>query len=78
MVLHDELSSKMGYQSFSKTEQDLLLEKTGIAQTDLRPSGKIKIADITYHASAVSGYIEKGKSIKVVRNDGVTIVVKEV
>ncbi len=78
MVLHDALSSNEGYQSFSKTEQDSLLEKTGIAQTDLRPSGKIIINDISYNASAASGYIEKGKSIKVIRNDGVTIVVKEV
>lgn len=78
MVLQDELSSKQGYESFSKTNQDSLLEKTGIAQTDLRPSGKITIDDITYNASAASGYIEKGKSIKVIRNDGVTLMVKEI
>lgn len=78
MVLTDELSSNQGYESFSKTDLNLLIEKTGIAQTDLRPSGKIIIDDIIYNARAASGYIEKGKSIKVIRNDGYTMVVKEI
>ncbi|MDB4335196.1 nodulation protein NfeD [bacterium] len=44
-----------------------MVGKTGIAQTVLRPSGKVLIDDETYDAVAEVGMIEKGDEIKVVR-----------
>ncbi|NLF44370.1 MAG: nodulation protein NfeD, partial [Bacteroidales bacterium] len=44
-----------------------LIGQSGKAFTDLRPVGKIEIADEVYDATAISGYIEKGQEVKVVK-----------
>jgi membrane-bound serine protease (ClpP class) len=44
-----------------------LIGKTGTAFTMLRPSGKIEIDDDIFDATALSGYIDKGEKIKVVK-----------
>lgn len=41
--------------------------KTGIALTDLRPSGKVRIENDTLDAISETGFIEAGKDVKVVR-----------
>jgi len=41
--------------------------KTGIAQTVLRPGGKVLIDHEVYDAVAENGFIEKGSEIKVTR-----------
>lgn len=42
------------------------VESTGVACTDLRPSGKVRIGDEVYDAVAVEGkYIVKGRAVKV-------------
>jgi len=43
-----------------------MIGQTGIAFTVLRPAGKVKIANDIYDATAVSGFIDKGESVKVV------------
>jgi membrane-bound ClpP family serine protease len=42
----------------------------GIAQTDLRPSGKISIGNERYEASTDGELIEKGTEVIVVRSRG--------
>jgi len=42
-----------------------VLGKEGIAQTVLRPSGKVEIDDEIYDAYAESGYVDKGMKVKV-------------
>ncbi|MBU8893929.1 MAG: nodulation protein NfeD [Bacteroidales bacterium] len=49
-----------------ETNQEELIGKTGIAFTDLRPSGKVEIDDDTYDAKSEIGYIEKGQKVKVI------------
>lgn len=44
-----------------------MLHKTGIAQTNLRPAGKIIIDNNYFDATALSGFIDKGSKIKVVK-----------
>lgn len=44
-----------------------MLGKIGVAETDLRPSGKVIIDDEVYDAVAETGYIEEGTPIKVIR-----------
>jgi membrane-bound serine protease (ClpP class) len=41
--------------------------RTGIAETVLRPSGKVRIDDEWYDGVSESGFIEKGATVKVVR-----------
>lgn len=55
-----------GYTSASP-QMKSLLGKTGTAFTVLRPSGKVEVEDDIYDATALTGYIEKGEAIKVVK-----------
>jgi len=50
-----------------EAETAKLIGSSGIAQTMLRPSGKVTINDETYDAIAEIGLIEKGESVKVTR-----------
>lgn len=43
-----------------------LIGKTGVAFTNLRPSGKVEIDDETYDAKSEIGFIEKGQKVKVI------------
>jgi membrane-bound serine protease (ClpP class) len=54
-----------GYTSADE-EYESMMGKKGIAFTVLRPSGKVKIGNDVYDATAVSGYIEKGEAVQVV------------
>ena len=40
---------------------------TGIAHTDLRPSGKVTIEGTTYDAVSEDGFTPKGSPVKVVK-----------
>jgi membrane-bound serine protease (ClpP class) len=58
--------TSMGYTSSDVNMRDLL-GKTGVAFTMLRPSGKVEIGDDIYDATALTGYIEKGEFVRVVK-----------
>lgn len=77
MVLQDVMNQSEGYFS-NENSLDVLVGKSGKSVTILRPSGKVEIENEIITASAENGWIEKDKNIKVIRNDGVTIVVREV
>lgn len=47
-----------------------IINQTGKALTDLRPSGKIIINNEIYDAIAIAGRIEKGSEIKVIKQEG--------
>jgi membrane-bound serine protease (ClpP class) len=60
-----------------ETEQQSLVGKTGVAQTVLRPSGKVTVEGKLYDAKSEYGFIEKGHSVKVIRYEtGQVYVVK--
>lgn len=66
LALNTIQDTTQGYSSANIKMKDLL-GKTGIAYTMLRPSGKIEIDDDVYDATALTGYIDKGEKIKVVK-----------
>lgn len=66
LVLNTVQDRKEGYVSV-KDETKKLVGTFGQAHTDLRPSGKIEIEEEIYDATALTGYIEKGSKVKVVR-----------
>ncbi len=73
IVLNETLEN----QKTRKTYESLnLLE--GIANTDLRPSGKISIDATIYDGLAKNGYIEKGSRIKVVAEESGKYIVEEI
>lgn len=59
------------------TEQIAMIGKQGVAFTVLRPSGKVQIDDEIYDAKALTGYIEKGEQIEVVRYGFAQLYVKK-
>ena len=66
LALNSTQQSSEGFTS-AMDSYTIMIGKTGVAKTVLRPSGKILIDDETYDATAESGYIEKGENVKVVR-----------
>ncbi|MCB1113653.1 MAG: hypothetical protein KDK62_02740 [Chlamydiia bacterium] len=48
---------------------------SGVAFTDLRPSGKVEINDELYEAVTAGSYIDKNEPIEVLRHEGSTLVV---
>nr|WP_321452457.1 NfeD family protein [uncultured Carboxylicivirga sp.] len=57
---------ELGYIGVEASMKELVGE-TGIASTTLRPSGRVEINDEVYDAVAETGFIERGKSIRVSR-----------
>lgn len=62
----------------NKLIAELIVGKEGVALTDLKPTGKIKIEGEHYDAQVISGYLEKGQAVVVVSSEGVTLKVKEI
>ena len=54
-----------------------LLGRTAVAETTLRPSGAIRIDAKRLHATAETGFIEKGAKVKVVGSVGLNLVVRK-
>jgi membrane-bound serine protease (ClpP class) len=50
----------------------------GVAATDLRPSGKVKVGDRKFDAVARHGFVTKGQAIRVVESRGFSVVVSTV
>lgn len=57
-------------------KNEALVGKTGVAESSLRPSGAIRIEGRRVIASAESGLIEKGQTVRVVRAEGMNVVVR--
>lgn len=61
----------------AEAEQSLI-GRTALAETILRPSGAIRIDGRRVHATAETGFIDKGTKVKVVGTVGMNVVVREV
>jgi membrane-bound serine protease (ClpP class) len=59
-------------------EITVLTGKTGLADTMLRPSGKVRIEDKMYDAMSEFGYIDKGEAVRVTRSESGQIYVVKV
>jgi membrane-bound serine protease (ClpP class) len=77
LALETVQSSADGYTSADKDYLEMI-GKTGIAHTMLRPAGKVKIGDTVYDATALTGYIDQGDKIEVVRYETTQLFVRKV
>lgn len=68
LALNDSQKKEEGYISHDP-KQKSLHGKSGIALTDLRPSGKVEVEDDIYDGIAKNAYIDKGSAIRVVRDE---------
>jgi membrane-bound serine protease (ClpP class) len=55
-----------------------VIGEVGIAQTVLRPSGKIKVENEFFDAVSVSGFIDKGEQVKVLSYENAQLLVKKI
>lgn len=76
IILRDNTATELGYVSSVNRLELIGLE--GIALTPLRPSGTAEIENERLDVISEGGFIDKGSHIKVVKVEGVRIVVREV
>ncbi len=76
VTLRQTLSKKDGVSS-QKSDMDQLLNTSGIALTDLRPAGSIRINNKKLDAVTQGEYIDKDTNISVIQVTGNQIIVKE-
>lgn len=76
LMLKDTLSSEQGYNTMKESYKELI-GREGIAETDFRPSGTIKIDDKLYSAVADGKWIKKGSALIVTEVNGIRILVQE-
>ncbi len=55
-----------------------MIGSSGIAHTDLRPSGKVMINNEMYDATAEAGYIEKKTPVRVVKYSTSQLIVRSI
>lgn len=77
LALNRDMKSEDGYIGVESKPRELI-GKTGIADSVLRPSGKVLVDNEIYDAKSEYGFINKGEKVKVVRYEtGQLYVVKE-
>lgn len=76
IVLNSTQKKDEGYVGVDSKQKDVI-GQTGIALTNLRPSGKVEIEDELYDAKSEIGFIERGQQVKVIKySSGQIYVVK--
>jgi membrane-bound serine protease (ClpP class) len=78
LALNTVQETSQGYSSVDVAAGNNLVGKTGTAFTVLRPAGKISIDGEIIDATALTGYIEKGEAIKVVKFETAQAVVVKI
>ncbi len=76
LVLSEEQKREHGY--ISSSDLDYLLDKRGIAVTDLRPSGSVDIDGVKFDVISDGEYISAGSKIKIFKVSGVKLLVKKI
>ena len=77
LVLDSEQNTEEGFTVKDESYQQLIGEE-GVALTDLKISGRIKIGDERYEAITMGEFLEAGTKVKVKNYRGTTLVVEEV
>jgi len=77
LVLQATQDKSLGYVGTPALGFDLI-GKTGIAYTNLRPSGKVEIDGSLYDATSETGFIERGHAVKVIAYAAAQIKVRQV
>ncbi len=75
LVLSDENAAQKGFSSHPSYEN--LLNETGEAFTTLRPAGTVIINDKRYDVVTAGDFIERGSKVKVIKVEGMRIVVQK-
>ena len=77
LISQDRQDHSRGYASFTPEKYTDLTGKEGISLTVLRPVGTVLIDGIKYSVVTGGEYVEKDKTVKVVKVEGSRIVVRQ-
>ena len=77
LALANTQEATAGYTVQESSVAERYLHRAGVAETTLRPAGKVRLDDEVVAAESEGSYIEQGKSVKVIRVDGNRLVVRE-
>jgi membrane-bound serine protease (ClpP class) len=77
LALNTIQDTSAGYSS-ANVQMVSLIGKTGVASTMLRPSGKVEIDDDIFDATALTGFVDKGEQVKIVKHETSQIFVVKV
>ena len=72
-----KLESAITGTSNQPVADDSIVGQAGAALTTMSPSGKVEVEGKTYTASSISGLLEKGTPVEIVRVDQFKLVVKK-
>lgn len=61
-----------------KTGKEALIGSVGFAVTELKPNGEIRVMGEFWHATVEGMWIKKGKKVKVIDMEGMSLVVRPV
>lgn len=75
VAVHSELSSKTGFTSSASLNLNLI-GKEGRALSPLRPTGLVQIEGKEWEARSLSGWIDRGKEIKVIQKENNILLVQ--
>lgn len=78
ITLETEMRSSQNYHTNVFSDREDLLHQIAIAETDLRPSGKISIDGDYFEAQTNGEYILKGKTVKIISIKNMYLIVREV
>lgn len=77
LALASTQNSQEGFSISENAYEDVIGQK-GVAQTNLRPAGKVIINNEYFDATALTGFIDKGKAVEVVKYETAQLFVLEI
>lgn len=78
LALAESQQASEGYTAQEASAVERYLNRDGVAETTLRPAGKVRLGEEVLPAESEGSFIERGTSVRVVRVDGNRLVVREV
>ncbi len=60
------------------TGPEALIGQTGVAVTDLKPEGEVRVSGVIWRAESLSGSVEKGTSVRVKGLKGLVVIVERI
>lgn len=77
LTLETSQESDQGYVGVEKKELDSMIGSVCVAETDLRPGGKVRVGDAVFDAISDGAFIERGSQLRVTTTSSGQLVVRK-
>lgn len=75
IILEEEQRRDEGY--LSASDLQYLLGRSGVARTDLRPSGIARLDEVNFNVMSEGNYISAGAEVEIIKVEGSKLIVRE-